>query len=213
MSGETLHNGHAFKPDEIDSIRTLGSIKAVPEDQLRRTLDIFVLRVGWKRMRLIQKRPSERMDDFERQLIKPLRKALTSLKQRDIALEFIQDDMVLRPWHLDNMKERLATFLESADQHLSLIRDSSRSGKAFDTDLRRHHVNLADCMFEFLGCPDLPSRLSDDANAWFLNSVRILAGPVFGRREERDGFSSLVRDHVDGYNNLKRRYLNGELQN
>ncbi|MEW2918279.1 hypothetical protein AB1A64_14500 [Ruegeria sp. ANG10] len=197
---EVLHDGHAFSKRDVNQLRTLAELATPTDEDLINALDLFVVRIGWKRMRLIKKRASDRVSDLKRGLLTPLRKACEALDDRDVQLEFVQDEMAFRPQHRDELKEAIDAFLETAAEQIELIKATSKSGKAYDNDLKYYHVHLTDALLEAMGCPILPSRLADDANSWFLSVVRLLAGPIFGRELDRDGFTSLVREFVDNQN-------------
>jgi len=213
-SGEELKVGHAFSENEVGTLRDWTDIgeDQVPTEELHRCLDLFVLRVAWKRMRLVDKQTSKRIADLNREIIKPLQRALKAIDQRDFQLEFVQDEMSFRPEHREELGSVLNKFLKAAKIHQAQLRESSKPGKSFDNELKYYHVHLTDVMLEFLGVKKSPSRISDDNKSWYFTVVGLLAGPVFGRDRERDGFTNLAREFVDNWNsNVKRALETGQL--
>jgi hypothetical protein len=206
-----LFNGHAYSPSEIEQIRDWAKISPdkFDDEALTETLDVFAFYVGWKTVRGVDQTAAERIKKINRELIQPISKIKRCLNEKNVALEFMQDEQDLSSGCLTKLHDAFDQCLAEASAHIKVIEETKANGRRSLAREKIFHVQTVEILLDYLDSFRLPKRTNLEECAAFLTLVRLLAAPLFKKpdaakskekKPQTDGFTTIVRNFVDSWN-------------
>lgn len=131
---------------------------------------------------------------------------LAELENDDLARECWTPGAPLSEYRLLKGQSATRNLISYAEDHLERLKTIGGKGKAWHTELRRHHIHMTALFCAFLNRGFRPSRVNDKEGEYgvLLDVVRVLAEPLF-EPEPPDAhrprnWRGMVREYVDELN-------------
>lgn len=180
-----------------------------PDHMLHEHTDGLVVLIGWSLLLTRQENSKARLQRLRRKLLNPTNKFLEALMNDDLGREYLQDRLPLSEVGRDALIEQVTAFKTTVERHIEAIENSSRKGKAWDSDLKDQFVTYVDWLCEFLNHDIEPKRAVDDGtedHSQFGKCVYLLARPLKWREAQGSDvkFDGVIRKHVDEWRQAVR---------
>jgi hypothetical protein len=204
-----LQEGHAYSLRELRELRNILRMQDDRDsdiEQLQCESDKFAFLVGWQVQGERQLSGKKRLEDVRKKLFQPAQALLEALSNREFVKEFSVPWGGFRGFDHAKFKQDLQTAVAAAKAHVAAIEKQMARGRAWDYGLKRLHVYMTACFCEHFNHSFEPKRLNSSVKEerhMFQEAVELLAKPLFESTGRTSGFSSAIREHVDGWNDAK----------
>jgi hypothetical protein len=196
--------GHAYSDKDLQDLRKILRLSEDdwPDDVLHRHTDEVVALIGLALFVARKDTGKNNVKRLENKLLSPAQKFLSALENPEFQLEFLQPWTPMKFNEKDELASSVRDFVEKLNDHIVRIRQSSKKGQSWDSELKDQFLQYVDILCEFLN-PEIEPKRSvnegDEDHSQFGQCVYLLARTLkWGAEKGKDiKFDGAIRKYVN----------------